>query len=93
MEYYFWLRVQHQITISGNNKLELRADIFNIFNAENLSGYSNNATQVTKFKVALAPVDYLEMHRHRDSFSLEFVIYSNNILLVGMALQDVFLLR
>jgi hypothetical protein len=40
-----WLRVQHQITISGNNKLELRADIFNIFNAENLSGYSNNATQ------------------------------------------------
>jgi hypothetical protein len=43
--------------------------------------------------VALAPVDCLhkEMHRHRDSFSLEFVIYSNktNILLVGMALQDV----
>jgi hypothetical protein len=32
-----------------------------------------------------------EMHRHQDSFSLEFVIYSNktNILLVGMALQDV----
>jgi hypothetical protein len=77
-------------TISGNNKLELRADIFNIFNAENLSGYSN-ATKVTKF--SLAPVDCLhkEMHRHRDSFSLEFVIYSNktNILLVGMALQDV----
>jgi hypothetical protein len=40
----FDLGVQHQITISGNNKLELRADIFNIFNAENLSG-SNNATQ------------------------------------------------
>jgi hypothetical protein len=56
----FDLGVQHQITISGNNKLELRADIFNIFNAENLSGYSNNATQATKFKVALAPVDYLQ---------------------------------
>jgi hypothetical protein len=27
MEYYFDLGVQHQITISGNNKLELRADI------------------------------------------------------------------
>jgi hypothetical protein len=43
--------------------------------------------KATKFKVALAPVDYLhkEMHRHQDSFSLEFVIYSNktNILLVG----------
>jgi hypothetical protein len=34
---------------------------------------------------------FKEMHRHQDSFSLEFVIYSNktNILLVGMALQDV----
>jgi hypothetical protein len=35
--------VQHQITISGNNKLELRADIL-IFNAENLRGCVN-ATQ------------------------------------------------
>jgi hypothetical protein len=37
-------------------------------------------------------VDYLHKEMHRqDSFSLEFVIYSNktNILLVGMALQDV----
>jgi outer membrane receptor protein involved in Fe transport len=41
----FDLGLQHQITISGNNKLELRADIFNVFNAENLSGYSNNAKQ------------------------------------------------
>ena len=29
----------------GKNALELRADVFNIFNAQNLSGYSNNATQ------------------------------------------------
>jgi hypothetical protein len=55
----FDLGVQHQITISGNNKLELRADIFNIFNAENLSGYSNNATQSNQIQVALAPVDYI----------------------------------
>lgn len=41
----FDIGVQHQIKISGNNKIELRADIFNVFNAENLSGYSNNATQ------------------------------------------------
>jgi len=27
------------------NALEFRADVFNIFNAQNLSGYSNNATQ------------------------------------------------
>jgi hypothetical protein len=41
----FDVGIQHQITVSGNNKIEIRADIFNIFNAENLSGYSNNATQ------------------------------------------------
>ncbi|MCB0570898.1 MAG: TonB-dependent receptor [Phaeodactylibacter sp.] len=29
----------------GRSKLELRADVFNIFNTRNLSGYSNNATQ------------------------------------------------
>lgn len=28
-----------------NNKLEFSADVFNIFNAQNLSGFSNNATQ------------------------------------------------
>jgi outer membrane receptor protein involved in Fe transport len=29
----------------GGSAIELRADIFNVFNAQNLSGYSNNATQ------------------------------------------------
>jgi len=41
----FDLGLQHQIKISEKNKIEIRADIFNVFNAENLSGYSNNATQ------------------------------------------------
>jgi len=41
----FDVGLQHQFKISENNKIELRADIFNMFNAENLSGYSNNATQ------------------------------------------------
>lgn len=41
----FDLGVQHQLKITEGSKLELRADVFNIFNAENLSGYSNNATQ------------------------------------------------
>ena len=36
---------QHQIKLSGNTKLEFRVDVFNALNAENLSGYSNNATQ------------------------------------------------
>lgn len=41
----FDLGIQHQFAVNGTQKLELRADIFNVFNVENLSGYSNNATQ------------------------------------------------
>ena len=41
----FDLGIQHQFKFASNNKIEIRADIFNLFNAENLSGYSNNATQ------------------------------------------------
>ncbi len=41
----FDLGVQHQFQLHTDTKLELRADVFNLFNAENLSGYSNNATQ------------------------------------------------
>jgi outer membrane receptor for ferrienterochelin and colicin len=36
---------QHQIKLSDNTRLEFRIDVFNALNAENLSGYSNNATQ------------------------------------------------
>lgn len=39
------LALQHQFTLAKNSKLELRADIFNVFDVKNLSGYSNNATQ------------------------------------------------
>ena len=41
----FDIGVQHQFKITGATKLEFRADVFNLFDAENLSGYSNNATQ------------------------------------------------
>jgi len=43
----FDLGVQYTFRFGGEagNGLELRADVFNLFNAENLSGYSNNATQ------------------------------------------------
>jgi len=40
----FDMAVQYQFPLS-TGRLEFRADIFNIFNAQNLSGYSNNATQ------------------------------------------------
>lgn len=40
----FDVSAQYQWNLGGG-RLELRADVFNIFNAQNLSGYSNNATQ------------------------------------------------
>ena len=39
---------------SGKNGLEIRADVFNLFNAENMSGYSNNATQSNQIQVGPA---------------------------------------
>ncbi|MBT0607433.1 TonB-dependent receptor [Aequorivita echinoideorum] len=41
----FDVGLQHQFKLTTGTRLELRADVFNVFNVENLSGYSNNATQ------------------------------------------------
>jgi len=41
----FDLGIQYEFPLGSNSALELRADIFNVFDARNLSGYSNNATQ------------------------------------------------
>lgn len=50
----FDLAVQHQFKIGKMSKLEIRADVFNLFNAENLSGYSNNATQSNQIQAGSA---------------------------------------
>ncbi len=46
----FDIGIQYDFQL-GNSQLELRADIFNIFNVQNLSGYSNNATQSNQIQV------------------------------------------
>ncbi|MBI1228075.1 MAG: TonB-dependent receptor plug domain-containing protein [Bacteroidetes bacterium] len=46
----FDLGVQYDFTL-GKNTLQLRADVFNLFNTTNLSGYSNNATQSNQIQV------------------------------------------
>lgn len=43
----------------GDGKFSLRADVFNLFNAENLSGYSNNATQSNQIQVGPADTGLL----------------------------------
>ncbi|HMQ63274.1 MAG TPA: TonB-dependent receptor [Flavilitoribacter sp.] len=49
----FDLSAQYQFSIGGG-MLEIRADVFNLFNAENLSGYSNNATQSNQIQTGPA---------------------------------------
>jgi hypothetical protein len=41
----FDLSVFYDFKINNENRIELGAYVFNLFNAENLSGYANNATQ------------------------------------------------
>ncbi|MEZ4941239.1 MAG: TonB-dependent receptor [Saprospiraceae bacterium] len=49
----FDLAVQYDWSI-GNGDLILRADVFNLLNAVNLSGYSNNATQSNQIQAGAA---------------------------------------
>ena len=43
--YTFDLAAQYKFELSKGSKIEISADIFNLFNTVNLSGFSNNATQ------------------------------------------------
>lgn len=45
---------QYDFVVGEEGKLRLRADIFNLFNEANLSGYSNNATQSNQVQVGAA---------------------------------------
>lgn len=46
----FDVGLQYAFDLNGS-KLLIRADVFNVFNAQNLSGYSNNATQSNQIQV------------------------------------------
>ncbi len=41
----FDVHVQYRVDVGPRSKLEFSADVFNVFDANNLSGYANNATQ------------------------------------------------
>lgn len=48
--YVFDFSLQYELEL-GKNTVEIRADIFNVLNTQNLSGYSNNATQSNQIQV------------------------------------------
>ncbi len=47
----FDLGLQYNLRLNNTGVLEIRADVFNIFNTQNLSGYSNNATQSNQIQI------------------------------------------
>jgi outer membrane receptor protein involved in Fe transport len=47
----FDVSLQYNFHLKGNQKFVLSADVFNIFNTQNLSGYSNNATQSNQIQI------------------------------------------
>ena len=48
----FDVSLQYNLPIrSESRRLEVRADVFNVLNTNNLSGYSNNATQSNQIQV------------------------------------------
>ncbi len=49
--YVFDLAATYDIRLGPSRRLELRADVFNLFNHPNLSGYSNNATQSNQIQI------------------------------------------
>lgn len=52
--FMFDVGLKYQLAVTSRQKLEFSADIFNIFNAQNLSGYANNATQSNQIQVGPA---------------------------------------
>ena len=47
----FDVGLQYNLVLKHTGVFEIRADVFNIFNTQNLSGYSNNATQSNQIQI------------------------------------------
>jgi len=45
------LGLQYNLALGGTGRLEIRADVFNVLNTANVSGFSNNATQSNQIQV------------------------------------------
>jgi hypothetical protein len=48
------LSASYNLNFKSSKSLEIRADVFNLLNTVNLSGYSNNATQSNQIQVGPA---------------------------------------
>ncbi len=70
----FDLGAQYDFKV-GDGKLSLRADVFNLFNAANLSGYSNNATQSNQIQPGAAASGVLIRRNAAPPRQFQFGLY------------------
>ncbi|MGM0458727.1 MAG: TonB-dependent receptor plug domain-containing protein [Bacteroidota bacterium] len=69
----FDLNLRYQVNVSGN-RFELGSDIFNLLNAENLSGFSSNLTQSNQIQVGPTGIERRNVSPPRQfQFSLRYL--------------------
>ncbi len=71
----FDVSVQYQVPVS-KGYFELRADVFNVLNANNLSGYSNNATQSNQIQTGPVSMGIIQRNAappRQFQFSLRYI--------------------
>ncbi len=72
----FDLGAQYDFKV-GEGALQLRADVFNILNAENLSGYSNNATQSNQIQIGPSETGNLQIKNSAPPRQFQFSLLYN----------------
>jgi len=70
----FDVGIQHSFTFGNQSKLELSADIFNVFNANNWSGYSNNATQSNQIQAGSSSSGFFQQRNAAPPRQFQFGI-------------------
>ena len=66
--------VQYAFPFSNLSRLEIRADIFNLFNVQNLSGYSNNATQSNQIQVGSKATGIIQQKNYGAPRQFQFTV-------------------
>ncbi len=66
--------VQYAFPFSNLSRLEIRADVFNLFNVQNLSGYSNNATQSNQIQVGSKATGIIQQKNYGAPRQFQFTV-------------------
>ncbi|HYW35487.1 MAG TPA: TonB-dependent receptor [Balneolaceae bacterium] len=71
----FDLSAQYKLSLGGDQKLEFRADVFNIFNAENWSGFQNDGVPTNQIQVGPASSGRFVQHAASPPRQFQFSVH------------------